>query len=324
MYLSRFIIAAIILASFGPIIRFLADYFSLVAQISLRILAAFLIALTIQVVQRTPKAVSGWRLSPKWTLIYSTAFPLSVAAFTFSVTTTTIAISIFGLFAGSIATTTIISLLKSDQTEHWYSALLSIAGLLVVAVPELRESTNSIESLVGPLSALVAGILDGFANQARRRLANAPVNELLIYQFGTGLVLAFLALLLVETGPVKAWSSWSLLIALSSGALVYGVGAIVHGGYRHVSSRIGAQILALEIPFAIALAWVFLGERLTVPTVLGGLLVFAGAAVATPKSPIATGSTNEKGSKAQQPTNAAVYPDKTRQYTKPKDNQEGN
>jgi len=278
---GRFLFAALALASFGPIIRYLDEFYSILGQVSLRFLSAFALACIVQAV--TVGGKSGfkriWRDSPLWVIVYSTAFPFSVAAFTASVTMTTVTASIFGLYAGGLITTAVIGVLVNDQSGRWLSAILSFVGVAIVTVPDFIGPSVSTIAIAGLLIAFAAGVLDGLANQARRRLSATPVNILLVYQFGTGLVLIFVALFVIGDNPVLKWSTPGLIVALISGLVVYAIAATVHGGYRHVSSRTGTQLLAMEIPFATIIAALILSEPITLVSVIGGVFVFSGAAL---------------------------------------------
>jgi drug/metabolite transporter (DMT)-like permease len=74
--------------------------------------------------------------------------------------------------------------------------------------------------------------------------------------------------------------AWVLvLVAASLGAAIPAVALVI--GYRRIGSVRGAILMLFEPVVGVALAALLLGERPAPLQLVGGLLVFAGAAVAT-------------------------------------------
>nr|WP_238783315.1 EamA family transporter [Streptomyces monomycini] len=81
---------------------------------------------------------------------------------------------------------------------------------------------------------------------------------------------------------------WIVLIAT---VLAYVTGVL---SVRRLSPQVAGVVACLEAVIATVLAWVLLGEHLTAPQVVGGLVVLAGAFVAQSATPKA-GRTDERG-----------------------------
>ncbi|MGX2998447.1 EamA family transporter [Streptomyces sp. JNUCC 64] len=82
--------------------------------------------------------------------------------------------------------------------------------------------------------------------------------------------------------PVAAWLllGWVVLIAT---VLAYMTGVL---SVRRLSPQVAGVVACLEAVVATVLAWVLLGERLSAPQLVGGLVVVAGAFIAQSATPV--------------------------------------
>jgi drug/metabolite transporter (DMT)-like permease len=77
-----------------------------------------------------------------------------------------------------------------------------------------------------------------------------------------------------RTAPALALLAWVVLVSTVV-AYLTGISAV-----RRLSAQVAAAVACLEVVLAAGIAWIMLGETLSVPQVLGGAVVLAGAFVA--------------------------------------------
>ncbi|MFK4146090.1 EamA family transporter [Streptomyces sp. NPDC004065] len=84
--------------------------------------------------------------------------------------------------------------------------------------------------------------------------------------------------------PAVALLAWIVLVAT---VLAYVTGVL---SVRRLSPQVAGVVACLEAVIATVLAWVLLGEHLSVPQVAGGAVVLLGAFIAQSSAPVATGT----------------------------------
>lgn len=271
-------------ASFGPLIRYLSDYFGNYTQITGRLLVSFALALILR--------PSGANLSHRkklskslWITLFIIAFPLSIITFTIAVRTTSIAVAVFSLYAGSLTTTTLIGqfALKDKLTfRRLFSIALTAFGVLAATIFTTASASYTIAGL---FLALISGICDGLANASRRALEQSEMQRLLPRQFAFGAALSLVLALTFDANKFTNPTLGAWLIMAVYGALVFGLGRVLIVCFRYVPARVGTQILSTEILFAALYGYVFLKEDLSFEQVIGGLLIMLGALIASYEDP---------------------------------------
>lgn len=101
--------------------------------------------------------------------------------------------------------------------------------------------------------------------------------------------------------PAALLLVWIVLVAT---VLAYVTGVL---SVRRLSPQVAGVVACLEAVIATVLAWVLLGEHLTAPQVVGGLVVLAGAFVAQSATPKA-GRTDARGGGGAAPVRAGGAP----------------
>lgn len=269
--------AALIFSTFGVFIRELDKMFGNNAQVFVRAGVAFIyLAVLVGINRNSLKIPKGKRW---YTVLFSLSFPIAVVLFTASATRTKAANSVFMLYAVSLAVAFLIGTFLFKEKVTWQkitAQLIVVIGLIIFIDPRNLEVINA-----GILLGLASGVFDGLANSLRRHLGDLSRNVLLLYQYGTGATLGLILAIGTGENMVKEWH-WSAVIV----ALVFGIGLVMIGkltiyGFNHFDVNIGTIILATELFFALVVNYIFLSESPTNNELLGGVLIFAAASLAS-------------------------------------------
>jgi drug/metabolite transporter (DMT)-like permease len=191
-----------------------------------------------------------------------------------------------GLVAILLAATPLIALILGwmlgSERVTARKTLAVIAGIIGVALIVRSDiGTASRASLAG-VAAIVAAAscVAGAYVWMKHRTPTAPPGTVTIIQTAVGLVpLAMMAAALEQAPSVAAWSlaTWSALLYL---ALVTSVVAF-YLNYWLLARMDASKMLMMgvaEVPIAVLLGAVFLGERLSPDIFVGGMFVLAGVA----------------------------------------------
>ena len=159
--------------------------------------------------------------------------------------------------------------------RKWVALLLAILGTALVA--QLSASGNLQLTPVGLLIALGSAFVYAGITLFTKKLTDNGVNAwtILLYSFG----FAALALLpLQATQPpvdITSWAPVASFIALVLITTIAGY-ALYALALRHLQASIASILALVEVPFAAAFAFVFLGERMNPVQILGAVAVLAG------------------------------------------------
>lgn len=151
-------------------------------------------------------------------------------------------------------------------------AFLILAGVLLT-IPEFRLSNTVTRAiLLGLISALSYAAL----SLLNRRLAGELESTVIaLYEQGTAVVVMVI-LFLFSGNAYKQPASHDFLLVFVLGSLLT---AVAHTLYIQALSGLTARytsiISALEVVYAVILAWLLLGERPTLRTIAGGLLILS-------------------------------------------------
>jgi drug/metabolite transporter (DMT)-like permease len=182
--------------------------------------------------------------------------------------------------------------------------LVTAGMVLVVMAPQLESGALEIDG-IGVAFALVASACQGiYALVAARGFRSVPSFQAatLIRWAALGVYVVLVIPIIVLAGDADAlWQAatlseaWALvLVAASLGAAIPAVALVA--GYRAIGSVRGAILMLFEPVVGVALAALLLGERPAPLQLVGGLLVLAGATLATvsPRVPV-SGALAEPG-----------------------------
>jgi drug/metabolite transporter (DMT)-like permease len=260
--------AAFLYASFGVLIREMSKAFGDSAQAAVRFALAAVFLVAINVLMRKRLRVPRHHLFR--IVAYSVSFTLTALLFTFAVTTTTLANSVFLLYAGSLCASFVLGTLFFK--EH---VTMSKVAALVVALLGLGMYSGPLTALsLGVLAALVSGLLDGITNGLRKSLQGIDRNTVLMYQNACGALLALVVTLFVPEPAIRHLSVEPLLATLLFAVLILFLGNLLLYGFQHFDVNVGAVILATELFFATIFGYVFFHEAPAPHEIAGGLLIF--------------------------------------------------
>jgi drug/metabolite transporter (DMT)-like permease len=188
--------------------------------------------------------------------------------------------------------------------------ILSTSGLaLVVLTPQLEVGAPELDGFAVACALVAACCQAGYALVAANGFRSVPAFQAATLIRGAALIVAMvlivpfmavvgdLADLVDRLRAPEAWGS--ILVAGSVGAALPAVALVI--GYRRVGSVRGAILMIFEPVVGVALAAVILGERPAPVQLLGGLLVLAGAALATivPRASVAARTVDPSPSPAE-------------------------
>ena len=185
-----------------------------------------------------------------------------------------------------VVITPFLAALFARRNPSWWSAggaALSFAGLV------LLTGADGLSFERGDLLTLACAFSFALHIVALSRLArHHPVVPFTTVQLSVTAALAFAAALLIE-GPVQPPSSvWGALLLTGLGASA-GCFVLQIWAQTVVGATTAAVVLAAEPAFAVATAWVVLGERLTLPGWAGaGLILLAIYVVVTRQTDLAS------------------------------------
>lgn len=267
--------AALIYASFGLLIREMANSFGNNAQVAFRFMVAFMVLSLLLFVKK--RSIKLPKVAIKKALGLGVAFCGVLLLFTISVNSTKIANSVFLLYSGSIISSLLIGtfVLKEKLTPIKILAIaLSLIGLAMYAGEILSLS-------VGVVAAVLAGLIEGGANAIRKMLKGYDRNTVLWYQFAIGSIVAAVAVLASGEIAIKEVSFLPIMAGIIFGLLQIGLGNLLLYGFQHFDVNTGTVILTCELVFATLLGWIFLGEMPLISELIGGLLIFAASIINT-------------------------------------------
>jgi drug/metabolite transporter (DMT)-like permease len=169
-----------------------------------------------------------------------------------------------------VVITPFLASLFARRSPSWWSAggaALSFVGLI------LLTGTDGLSFRRGDLLTLACAFSFAFHIVALSRLArHHPVVPFTTVQLAVTSALAFPAALLLEGPVLPPTSVWGALLLTGLGASA-GCFVLQIWAQTVVGATTTAVVLAAEPAFAVATAWVVLGERLTLPGWAGAALI---------------------------------------------------
>lgn len=137
------------------------------------------------------------------------------------------------------------------------------------------------------LAAFTSGLFDAIANALRKSLGAYNISRTLLLQYQYMVALMFMAVITIIAGGdlVKEVSLTAIVATVVFAALLIASGNLLFYGFKHFDVNAGAIILASEIFFAAALAYLFFNEVPTAGEAAGALLIFMAAIMSTVNIP---------------------------------------
>lgn len=163
----------------------------------------------------------------------------------------------------------------------WLGLLTALAGTVVVAVQKGAISVGS-EHFVGNICILGAALLWAVGTvYSRPLLKQISPMQLSAWSAAIGLPLHLVVAFGGSSGSLAGFQSVNMwLILIYSGALSTGLALPMWSfGVRHAGAAHAAIIQNLVPLVAVIAAWVFRGEVLTIPQLIGGTLIIGGLVI---------------------------------------------
>lgn len=262
--------SGLIFGSFGVWVRLLSADLSSYQQIAFRNIIALGIALLIIIITKIKINFKG--ASPKYLFLFGISFPLGVICYTLSVLNTTIMLSIFSFYLGSILSSLVIGILVFKE-KLTIQKTLSLA-LVILGFTFFAKGLNSLN--IGIILGIMGGLFDVVSNSFRKHLAG-KINRVvltLIPQIG-GIVVATIFMIQSATFQIPSINTSSWLIGIIFGALLFSVNYLLLYGFQHFDLNLGTIAISSEVVFASLFGYLLFAETPSPTDFYGGMLIVA-------------------------------------------------
>ncbi len=217
------------------------------------------------VARHGPRVVEEFRTAGATAVVGGLCLGAGFTGFVFSITSTTVANTVFILGASPFVTALLAWLILGERVRGatWIAMAVALIGVAVMVADGVRAGT-----LFGTLMALVAALgFAGFVVALRRgRHANMLPAVCL-----AGLFSALAGVAMAES---YAYSLHDFVICAAMGVVQIGVGLILFTlGSRHVPAVELALLSLTEVILAPLLVWIGMGEVPSALTLVGGAVV---------------------------------------------------
>lgn len=261
----------IVLGTYGVWVRFLQNSFTASQQVIGRSLISLIGALMLVFLLK-----ANWHFQKKYNnhlIFYLFSFAISTLLFTIAVVKTSIALSVFSLYIGSIITAFIMGVFMFGEkidTRKIISILFVLLALLSFILPYGFQFIN-----IGFVVGIFSGVFDGIGNGFKKYFAGKierPV--LIVYQLLSTLLVALaVSVCAHETFVIAAITLPSTTVMLIYGALFLAVAYLSMYGFQHFNLNLGTIVISTELFWAPFFAFLVFRETLTHYQVLGGVLL---------------------------------------------------
>ncbi len=194
---------------------------------------------------------------------------------------TSVAIATLCYYMAPILIILVSPLLFQERLTGWKILCVAVALVGMVLVSGITEASETQETsrLIGILLGLGAAVLYASVVLLNKAMPQVEAYPKTIVQLGTAAVTLLPYTLLTETVPAEAVSWLSVVMLLIVGIIHTGVAyALYFGSVTNLKAQTAALLSYLDPVVAILLSALLLGETLSVPGMIGALMVL-GAAV---------------------------------------------
>ncbi len=275
--ITALFILAVVFATFGLPIRYLAIHFLLFQQIYLRLFVATIIGsllfykdIHFKKLLTTPKK-DWFVLTMRIIFMYGLGVSMYSLAF---LKTTFSDVS----FLGAIPTTAILGFIFLQEKvtrKKIFFILVSLIGILMITI---KDSTHFFSWQYGDLLALIADFFFSFSYISRRWQTNFLNNkELAVLMLSGGFMFTFLLSLVSGEGfpHMLQLSGFTVCVIIIAGLLNIASIFLSNYGFAYVETFLANNIIALESFFAVIFGFLFYKEIPTIQALLGGILILA-------------------------------------------------
>lgn len=264
-------------ASFGFFTRYLSANFGFFQQLYIRIFAGLIIGFLI-----FGKNFNFSKLKKisfkEWLLLIFRAcayYLLGAALFNKAVLITKISTV---AFIGSIPMTAILGflILKEKVTfKKVFFITLSFVGVIIISINNFSDLGFGLGEVLALLSCFFASISIVFRKYQTKLLNNVEITQIQLF---IAFIFIFVASLLMNEGlPINNWNVNTFLIIVLSGLANVLMIFFTNYGFEHVKTSIAANILTLEMFFALLIGLLLYQEIPSLKESLGGILILFSA-----------------------------------------------
>lgn len=219
--------------------------------------------------------------------LFGMSFPMAVMTLALEY----IPVSIHGLLIALIPITTIVAAHFFVDGERFQPR--SLPGLLVALVGSgvlvgVGGEVEGVTDLWLGVSLVVIGVaMAGLAGALSRRFAlQIKAEKLVIPQFTVATMTMFVIMPFFVSGSISSWSgeAWFLIFLVGSVGTTLPFAAFLLGAEVNPASRLALTGYSVPV-VAVAMAVLFLGEQLTLPILIGAVLIIGGVILAERSTP---------------------------------------
>ncbi len=265
---------AIVYASMGIFVRYLSLSFAFFQQIYLRLFTAVVIGFLIY--NRSLNYQKLKKIKPEeWLLLIfraTTYYLLGLALYTKSILLTKISTV---SFIGSIPMTAILGMLLYREKITYKKVaflLLSFIGVVIISV---KDFSSIFDWRLGELLALISVIFTSLSIVLRKNqsklLSNNEMSQIIMTM--AFIMLFFTSFFAKESLPLTGWSATSILIVIIAGLANTIMIFLTNYGFEKIQTVIAANILTLEMFFAVIFGFLFFREIPSAKDVIGAVLI---------------------------------------------------
>lgn len=265
---------AIVYASMGIFVRYLSLSFAFFQQIYLRLFTAVVIGFLIY--NRSLNYQKLKKIKPEeWLLLIfraTTYYLLGLALYTKSILLTKISTV---SFIGSIPMTAILGMLLYREKITYKKVaflLLSFIGVVIISV---KDFSSIFDWRLGELLALISVIFTSLSIVLRKNqsklLSNNEMSQIIITI--AFIMLFFTSFFAKESLPLTGWNTGSMLIVIIAGLANTIMIFLTNYGFEKIQTVIAANILTLEMFFAVLIGLMFYREIPSLKEIFGGVLI---------------------------------------------------
>ncbi|MEK7633756.1 MAG: DMT family transporter [Patescibacteria group bacterium] len=260
-------------ASFGFFTRYLSVSFGFFQQLYLRILAGLIIGFIIFGKNLDFSKLKKITLN-EWLLLIFRAvsyYLLGAALFNKAVLLTKISTV---AFIGSIPMTAILGflILKEKATlQKIFYITLSFIGVIVISINNFSDFSLGRGEILALMSVFFVSLSIIFRKYQTKLLNNVEITQILLF---IAFIFIFITSLLMKEGlPINNWN-WSVFFIVSIAGLANVLMIFfTNYGFEHIKTSIAANILTLEMFFAVLIGLLFYSEIPSLKEALGGILI---------------------------------------------------
>lgn len=249
--------AGVLFGSFGVWVRLLSSDLSSYQQIAFRNIVALIIAILIIFVAKIKLNFNG--VSKKNLLLFGLSFPTAVVFYTASVLNTSIMLSIFSFYFGSIFASLLLGIIIFQEKltrMKVFSMLAVLIGFYILVQPEGIAQIDR-----GMLYGVVAGLFDTISNVFRKHLSGKldRVVLTLVPQIG-GLLVATSLMAYFGDLTLPTISPTNYIVGLIFGGMIFAINYLTLYGFQHFDLNLGTITISSEVVFASLFGWIIFAE----------------------------------------------------------------